>query len=199
MRLLSPADYLRMPWKNGGGSTTQLAIAPAGAGLDDFDWRISSARVETAGPFSAFPGIDRSLAVLNGGALLLRPQDGQLIRLEVDGAPFSFPGEQAIDAALPAGPVIDFNVMTRRASWRHSLQLLHLSGTRRYARQADLMFIYCAQGCLRLQCSGGDADCEADHAILFDGGDGDEVTLCSTSPARLCVVRLARKGNVDAA
>jgi len=198
MRLFSPTDYLRMPWKNGGGSTTQIAIAPAGATLDGFDWRISSARVETAGPFSTFPGIDRSLAVLNGGALLL-PQDGQLIRLEVDGAPFAFPGERAIDAALPAGPVIDFNVMTRRASWRHSLQVLHLSGTRRYARQADLMFVYCAQGSLRLQCRGGDADCEADHAVLFDGGDGDEVMLRSTSSTRLCVVRLTHKGNVDAA
>ena len=199
MRLLSPADYLRMPWKNGGGSTTQLAIAPAGATLDDFDWRISSARVETVGPFSAFPGIDRSLAVLNGGALLLRPQDGQPTLLGADGASFAFPGEQAVDAALPAGPVIDFNVMTRRASWRHALQVLHLSGTRRYARQADLMLVYCAQGSLRLQCSGGDADCEADHAALFDGGDGDEVTLRATSPARLCVVRLTRKGNSDVA
>lgn len=198
MRLFSPTDYLRMPWKNGGGSTTQIAIAPAGATLDDFDWRISSARVETTGPFSTFPGIDRSLAVLNCGALLL-PQDGQLIRLEVDVAPFAFPGERAIDAALPAGPVIDFNVMTRRASWRHSLQVLHLSGTRRYARQADLMFVYCAQGSLRLQCRGGDADCEADHAVLFDGGDGDEVMLRSTSSTRLCVVRLTHKGNVDAA
>ncbi len=199
MRLFSPADYLRMPWKNGGGSTTQIAIAPAGAALDDFDWRISSARVETAGPFSAFPGIDRSLAVLNGGALLLQPQGGQPVLLEADGAPFAFPGERAIDAALSAGPVIDFNVMTRRASWRHSLQVLHLSGTRRYARQADLMFVYCAQGSLRLQCRGGDIDCEADHAILVDGDDGDEVTLCSTSPARFFIVHLARKGNSDAA
>ena len=54
-----------MPWKNGGGETLELAIAPAGAGLEDFAWRISSARVGAAGPFSACAGVDRSLALLS--------------------------------------------------------------------------------------------------------------------------------------
>ena len=50
-----------MPWKNGGGETAEIAVSPPGAALDDFDWRLSMARVETDGPFSAFPGIDRTL------------------------------------------------------------------------------------------------------------------------------------------
>jgi len=51
--LLDLASARAMPWKNGGGETLELAIAPAGAGLEDFAWRISSARVGAAGPFSA--------------------------------------------------------------------------------------------------------------------------------------------------
>ncbi|WP_210147850.1 HutD family protein [Aromatoleum petrolei] len=32
-----------MLWKNGGGVTLEVALQPAGAGLTDFDWRVSSA------------------------------------------------------------------------------------------------------------------------------------------------------------
>jgi len=52
---LIPADAMRrMPWKNGGGVTTEIAIAPEGATLDNFDWRVSTAQVDAAGPFSRF-------------------------------------------------------------------------------------------------------------------------------------------------
>ena len=66
MQVLRAENYRRMPWKNGGGETTEIAVFPAGAGLDDFDWRVSMARVESSGPFSVFPGIDRTLAILEG-------------------------------------------------------------------------------------------------------------------------------------
>ena len=43
------ADSRRVPWRNGRGTTEELAIWPAGATLErgDFDWRISKARVTT--------------------------------------------------------------------------------------------------------------------------------------------------------
>ena len=83
MRVLRSADHKRMPWKNGGGMTLQLAISPAGAGLEDFAWRISSAQVAMDGAFSCFPGIDRSLAVLAGIARDVvkgHPVDGDVLR-----------------------------------------------------------------------------------------------------------------------
>ena len=49
---LIPASAMRcMPWKNGGGVTTEIAIAPAGATLDNFDWRVSTTQVGAARPF----------------------------------------------------------------------------------------------------------------------------------------------------
>ena len=51
------------PWKNGGGETAEIAVSPAGAGFDDFDWRISTAIVAQSGPFSGFPGVDRVLTL----------------------------------------------------------------------------------------------------------------------------------------
>lgn len=198
MRTLRSADYLAMPWKNGGGSTTQLAVAPQGAGLDDFEWRISTARVEAAGPFSCFSGVDRSLALLQGSGILLEPEDGQPRMLTTQSEPFAFPGEQIIVARLADGPVTDFNVMTRRASWKHSLQTWRLSGTAACPRRSDLMFIYCAQGQPTLvRCANGqEAVCAAGNAVLIDHSDGDQVEL-SAAEASLCIARLTFKGTPD--
>ena len=80
MRILRAESYRRMPWKNGGGETTEIAVSPEGAGLDDFDWRVSMARVESSGPFSLFAGIDRTLAILEGEghcARYRRPRAGR--------------------------------------------------------------------------------------------------------------------------
>lgn len=55
------------PWKNGGGETAEILCHPQGAGFGDFNWRISTARVASSGPFSTFEGIDRILTVLEGG------------------------------------------------------------------------------------------------------------------------------------
>src|ERR1700720_3517473 len=71
LKIVRASDCLTTPWKNGGGSTTEIAAAPEGASLDIFDWRISMARVASDGPFSDFPGIDRTLAVVSGHGLAL--------------------------------------------------------------------------------------------------------------------------------
>lgn len=52
-QILTTQDYRNMPWKNGQGSTLELARSH-GEGLDDFDWRVSIADVKTAGSFSFF-------------------------------------------------------------------------------------------------------------------------------------------------
>ena len=69
---LGPDDYRTMPWKNGAGSTTELVIEPPGATLaGGFHWRVSMATVAESGPFSSFPGYDRTLLLLEGQGLEL--------------------------------------------------------------------------------------------------------------------------------
>ena len=72
VRLLTPADFHSMPWKNGAGRTTEIAVHPPGAALDTFAWRVSIADVERDGPFSRFPGIDRTIVLLEGAGMRLR-------------------------------------------------------------------------------------------------------------------------------
>lgn len=108
-----------MPWKNGGGSTTEIAIGPAGASLDAFDWRISMAQVATDGPFSNFPSIDRTLAVIQGGGMELTIGDQRPIVLGCETEPLGFAGDTPTTARLLAGEITDLNVMTRRGRFGH--------------------------------------------------------------------------------
>ena len=113
-----------MPWANGGGTTYQVAIAPADATLDEFSWRISLADIDSSGPFSSLLGIDRLLVVIDGAGMDLTI-DGEtrtIARL----TPISFAGESVTTCELTTGPTRDLNIMTRRDACTASLAVLDL-------------------------------------------------------------------------
>lgn len=113
------------PWKNGGGVTREIACWPPGAGLGDFEARVSIASIAADGPFSAFAGVDRQILLLDGGGVQLNSPDGEVEhRLDQPLAPFAFAGEAAVEARLLAGPSSDFNLMTRRGALRAELGVL---------------------------------------------------------------------------
>lgn len=113
------AEIAAQPWKNGAGLTRELAVEPRGAGVDDFDWRISIAEVDRDAPFSAFAGIDRCITLLRGAGMRLASADGGVDhRLAQPLTPFAFDGDIALDATLLGGACSDFNVMARRGRWR---------------------------------------------------------------------------------
>lgn len=109
MRLLDPAGYRHMPWANGRGVTVEIARSDDAAGML---WRLSMAQVVEDGPFSGFPGIDRSLTVIDGPGFALA---GEGWRLRADPlVPLGFAGDVPVSAADVTGPVQDLNVMWRR-------------------------------------------------------------------------------------
>lgn len=120
-RLLRNSDHRRMPWKNGGGETVEVIVHPEGASLSDFGWRVSMATVASDGPFSVFPGIDRTLAVLSGDGMDLSIEGlGDRLLTPVS-TPLPFPADAPTSARLTGGPIIDLNVMTRRGAFQHTL------------------------------------------------------------------------------
>jgi environmental stress-induced protein Ves len=162
MHIIRAADCKVMPWKNGGGTTTEIALSPEGATLDDFDWRISMASVASDGPFSAFPGIDRTLAVLSGAGVVLAQADGTAVELEQSSEPHAFAGETAITSRLIDGPILDLNVMTRRGSWRHAMRRISGHGALRPATDGSLLVLVAAEPySVR----------SADEAIVLEPGD----------------------------
>lgn len=113
-RVLAPADYRKMPWKNGGGQTWEIAVDPPGADLTTFAWRVSVAAIERDGPFSSFPGVDRTLVLLEGAGIRLHGA-GEAVDLRTLYEPVTFSGEAALECSLADGPTRDFNLMVRRA------------------------------------------------------------------------------------
>lgn len=114
-----------MPWKNGGGTTQEIASWPHGAALDTFGWRVSIATIAAPGPFSVFAGIDRRIMLLEGDGVRLFTHDGRIDHLlDVPHQPFAFSGDEAIDCTMFGGASNDFNVMTRRGQWRADVRVL---------------------------------------------------------------------------
>lgn len=125
MEFFDLADVPRVPWKNGGGNTQELVCWPLGAGMDDFEWRVSVATIATPGPFSAFAGIDRQIMLLQGDGVLLQGESGRWEHaLDQPWQPFAFSGDEPVDCRMLGGTSTDFNLMQRRGAWSGTLQVL---------------------------------------------------------------------------
>lgn len=147
MTILIPyAGQQATAWKNGGGSTTEIAISPPGAGLDSFDWRISLATIASSGPFSVFEGIDRTLALVDGPGVTLDIEGEGRFVLGDEQPVLEFAGEAQVLATVGARPTTDFNVMTRRERCSHQLGRRSLSGMSGFATRADLTILFLAEG-----------------------------------------------------
>lgn len=117
IRYLPAAERAAVPWKNGGGVTREIAVSPEGAGMDDFEWRVSLADVGADGPFSAFPDVDRILTVVEGAGMDLTV-GGERRLVDTRYLPQDFRGDVPTDGRLLAGPVVNLNVMWRRGDGR---------------------------------------------------------------------------------
>lgn len=102
-------------WKNGLGRTRELVAQPSADGSGDLLWRVSVAEVDSAAPFSKFPGIDRQIALLDGAGFTMTLDGQRAHALTTPFAPFAFPGEASVAVTLAGGPTRDFNLMVRRA------------------------------------------------------------------------------------
>lgn len=115
-RILRAAGRTPVAWKNGGGVTREIAASPGGT-ADAFDWRVSLADVAADGPFSVFPGVDRTLTVVEGAGMDLMV-GGEHHIVDEPYWPHDFPGDVATDGRLLGGPVVNLNVMYRRGRTR---------------------------------------------------------------------------------
>jgi environmental stress-induced protein Ves len=182
--LIRAADLVAAPWKNGGGVTREIAAYPPHAGLDAFVWRVSVADVAQPGPFSRFPGIDRTLVLLAGAGMRLDAATGA--RAHTLAQPLDvarFPGEAALGAVLCDGATRDFNLMVRRDAARGSLDVWRVDGEQRHRLSADDALLFCAAGALEVA-----FDVASEPAHRFALGTGD--TLHIAAPRALaCTVR----------
>lgn len=164
-----------MPWKNGGGSTKELAIFPEGATIDRFIWRLSTATMTQSGPFSYFPQVDRTLALLSGQGLILKQESDsriqEVVTLDVASQPYPFSGEAAIFAELVSSPdhqssgVVDLNMMTQRDVCQHHMQRLSAGEHIIADNDAQQWLLYCAKGSATLN---ADLKMQTEDLILLE-------------------------------
>jgi environmental stress-induced protein Ves len=151
MRIIRACDCRTTPWKNGGGSTTEIAAIPEGASIDNFDWRVSLARVASDGPFSDFPGIDRTLAVIKGAGMVLTIGNDAPVMLSSGTKPVSFAGDTPTSARLTQGEITDLNVMTRRGRFSHRLLRITTSVSYDFAED-DIAIVLSLDGTATANC-----------------------------------------------
>jgi environmental stress-induced protein Ves len=148
-----------LPWKNGGGVTRTIAVSPPGAGLDNFDWRISIAEVASSGDFSRFPGVDRTILLLDGAGMVLE-SDGRVFPLTTPFDPHTFSGDDLVDSRLIDGATRDFNVMTRRGRSQADVKIWRSQ----FHATSNTAVFFCPRGTWRVDT----VEVRAGQALLAD-------------------------------
>lgn len=190
--IVRAADLQAVPWKNGGGTTTEIVASPRGAALDAFDWRVSLAQVVRDGPFSAFPGIDRTLAVVSGRGLVLRIAGRTPTTLSTGAAPLAFPGDVPTEARLNAGPISDLNVMTRRGVFRQAVLPIMRPAEHRFAADVRSAVLVSLDGPTDLDgpAEGAPVRLADGDAAVIEAAAGRRIRIAPLDAARAWLVLL---------
>jgi uncharacterized protein len=148
-RILHRSDYQSMPWRNGGGTTTEIWKATSSAG--EMLWRLSIADVASDGPFSDFPGLDRWIMVIEGAGMELMIEGMGTKRLDQFYEPLFFPGDVKTRCRLLSGPIRDFNFMIRRSYGRGLLQVFRLTAKAIAPSRDDVAAVHVLRGAAELE------------------------------------------------
>jgi len=142
--IISPHQFRQLPWKNGKGQTTELAINEGGT-VSDFEWRLSIAEVVEDGPFSDFSGYQRTLILIEGNGIELRHDQASVSNLRNILDVATFDGGSETVATLAAGAIKDFNVMARNGKYK---VVVNTFAEHRVIlpQRTDPGFIYCLAG-----------------------------------------------------
>jgi environmental stress-induced protein Ves len=184
-----PAEgYRRMPWKNGAGTTTEIAVAPAGSGLDEFDWRLAIADLDRSGPFSSFPGVDRLLMLLPPGEVILEIDGRQRAMAPLDVVAFA--GESAVSTSLASGPARDLNLMLRRGRVEATMEAVVLEAERRLPVHGSLIVLCAIDGSVGIESDGAQVVLEMLDSAIVEPAESREITLRPAGRAVLAVIAI---------
>jgi environmental stress-induced protein Ves len=122
------ADYTCMPWRNGAGTTREIARAPAQG--EPFAWRLSLASLQASGPFSCYAGYQRCVALVDGRGFILHVADTNR-KLVTRGDHVIFAGAAAACCELLDGPCTDLSLMVHETGTIDSVTRVEVGGEQR--------------------------------------------------------------------
>jgi environmental stress-induced protein Ves len=179
---LKPADYKIMPWKNGGGTTTEL-IAENNGATEGYDWRLSIASVAASGPFSDFSGYDRSIMLVEGKGFTLDFGEAGTHHLVRSFEPVRFEGAWHTNCTLIDGPVKDFNLIARK-NVHAVLDVLRVTAAEKIVPSLTTVLHL-----FRGQVTVADRNLVAGETLRIDGASGP-MELTAMRPSILAAIRI---------
>jgi environmental stress-induced protein Ves len=197
MLVLRESDYVTVPWKNGGGLTREILKVPADAAA--FDWRLSLATIAASGPFSAFDGYDRALALVRGAGVELDFGPHGQVSLRSPGQLAQFDGAWPTRGALIDGPSTDLNLIVARERAEFEVRVLPLTAPELVRTSGwEEILACCLAGAVQIENGAGAletlasvdvARCDPRDGVMTCGPQGPD-------PALLLVASLRRRSTV---
>ncbi|KAJ3041589.1 hypothetical protein HDV00_009066 [Rhizophlyctis rosea] len=140
IKLINANDYIHMPWKNGLGTTHQIAIHPPQRDFerDEFIWRLSVSEVVDSCSFSVFPGYDVGLVLLSDeiktisnrnrrqsfvAPASLHHNDNEKAIPFKPMSPYTYPGEWSTACRVKSGPLRHVSFVANRTRAQVSMNL----------------------------------------------------------------------------
>ena len=193
LTVLRAANYPRMPWKNGSGSTEEIA-RDAGQDLEGFGWRLSIADIEQSGGFSLYPGYQRIITVLQGVGMTL-DIEGSTTEPLLPGDPVAFSGNSTVSCTLLDGAIRDFNLIYAPDRYRVSLQWVDVLKPQRLFSSASTLLLFSAAEQMAANMAEHPPQLLEKHDCLqLDNEAGAllEVVLYAPRASRCCLIELTK-------
>ena len=196
--LLKASSYKQMEWKNGKGKTSEIAIFPAGASMDSFLWRLSSAPIVESCDFSLFTMHNRILTLIEGKELLL--EHDSKISLPF-GEVFSFSGEKKISAALTTGPVVDLGLIYHKEKVQAQMKIIKFNkNPRSFAFKEKTILFFVISGSVSISTYPKEInfqleknDCLELHELKVNGQLQERIVLIEPKTANACIAGIEIK------
>ncbi len=183
---LPAAGHRRMPWRNGLGTTLEIARdTPASAA--DFGWRLSLADVTQSGAFSPFAGLTRIISVIAGAGMRLQIDEVTTPALG-RWQPYVFSGEARVSCELLEGPIRDLNLIYRADRYDAELDWIAVAGALRLADPRTLI-LFCGEGSVQVL-HGQESITLGPLDALYLPPQSTPPQLTIQGTAQLCVIRL---------
>lgn len=186
IRRRTAGDFRVQPWKNGGGSTTELEVE----GGSRFLWRLSIADVERSGPFSDFAGYQRTIMLLEGDGMALAFDGQEPQRIAEAHRPFVFDGGWKTECRLLGGPVRDLNLMVDRSRAWGSMQVHALARAMELVPGARWEVVLALEGAAQADADGKAYRLQAGELLRLDDAQGVTLALRPLEPGS-CVAHIA--------
>ena len=164
-------------WKNGLGTTYDIALFPTDANHTSFELRFALSPIVEDNVFSAFPGVERVITPIEGGAL----------RLEFDdtAAELALFTSLRFDSALTPmgkpthGSIKVINVMARRNSW--NIRSCEVTDQGEHETQhGELLFLFALDNC-SVQSGDEEVSLAKHDAVLATGATHVSITAPTTT------------------